>query len=527
MSGKKAVVVVVLFLCVFVTGCIPGKTYRAKYPSEEVPPLPRFGGAEEQLPPGPLCNIKNAGDFKTPCMSYIELDDLGELRVAPGDLKLPDREQNAPTQLSVVLSLIRAAMKPVESERSQPIIMVFVHGWKHNAQNGNFEDPNVQGQKDFLDLLKDRYPDEWIDAATWNRCKQGADGCVMLRHPVVGIYIGWRGDTISHYFAVSRQFTYFDREATAYRVGGTSLTFVLSQISALAHPAITPDNPHPKLDEPFLLMMGHSFGGLVLEKALQQALTERLDEGVSQKSTFADLIVLVNTAMAASDSKQMIDLLAVREGRRGTLNPPESGSSKRYPMIVSLSSATDQATLSAIFFGHGLTALKRNVTGGNRKPDPLFCYEPETQTTGIIRLFSQTDFYMHTAPHFEALQSHELKAFPQAQCKALEEMNPNLPASRLSDSFGPTESMDGTCYAVVPKNSKGGAQLGEAAGQRCNGTPYFVMEVPHEIIPDHGTIFTLRHWQLLTLFLNTTSENAGRPTQQQRGLIRLSGAQVR
>jgi hypothetical protein len=283
-------------------------------------------------------------------------------------------------------------------------------------------------------------------------------------------------------------------------------------------------------------MMGHSFGGLILERTLAQALMERLDDPANAKvpTSFADLVVYVNTAVAATDSKQVIDLLARHEAEDGILNASSSGSrDKRYPLIVSLSSVDDQATLSLITIGHGLPALGRKITGSARKHVPMLCYEPETKQPGRIDDFSQTDFYLHSAPHFEAMQSHELKSIPKSQCLD-SNSNPNAAVLNeigeprkgndlqewLKDSFGPTPVMGNSCYVIVPKNSLTQAKpYTSSSTQRCNGTPYFVMEVPHEIIPDHGTIFTQRHLQLLTMFLPQaigSKADAGHP---QKGVI--------
>jgi len=49
--------------------------------------------------------------------------------------------------------------------------------------------------------------------------------------------------------------------------------------------------------------------------------------------------------------------------------------------------------------------------------------------------------------------------------------------------------------------------------KRCNGTPYWVMEIDPAIVPDHGTIFTDRFIAFLSNFLPTPRdlENNIRP----------------
>lgn len=511
-------------------GCVRGKTYRGSIPVEEVSPQPLFPSDADQLPPGPPCNAHKAADFHGACIAYIEFDDLGELR---------SRDANGrATQVGGALDLIKAAETDENpNERTQPVIMVFVHGWKHNASAGPPEDANVQGVKDFLNMLQAHYPEQYIDNKG-NSCSAAANaGCLLLRHPVLGVYIGWRGNSVPEIFPITQTLSYFGRQNVAYRVGNTSLTDTLSQISELAHPDGSGTDPY----QPFLLMMGHSFGGLVLERTLAQAFMQRMaivneqrSRGIPAqfaKASFADLIVYVNTAVVAADSKQVIDQFAQNQVKS---NGAPDG--KRYPFIVSISSTTDQATVTAVGIGHALPTLGMKLTGSLRSHVPLVCYEPEASperpTNSVITDFSQGDFFMRTAPHFEVMQSHELikvrgdqctrragllddpAVFPIQTGNNLSEVGQEKLRERVKlDSFGPTDKLGGACYLVVPKNSQ------SVDSPRCNGTPYFVMEVPPEIIPDHGTIFTQRFFTLLSVFLQPVAQTANDPTRPQQGVI--------
>ena len=135
---RQLVVLLSTFLsaCIL-SGCIGTKTYRADLPTEEVPPTPIFGSDSARLPPGPLCLAKVSSDFKNPCVAYIEFNDSGQLQTPQTD------------QVGKALSLIKAASTPRPGEISQPIIMVFAHGWKHNAEGGIFEDSERPGAQGF------------------------------------------------------------------------------------------------------------------------------------------------------------------------------------------------------------------------------------------------------------------------------------------------------------------------------------------------------------------------------------------
>ena len=289
-------------------------------------------------------------------------------------------------------------------------------------------------------------------------------------------------------------------------------------------------------------MMGHSFGGIVMENALHETLVEQLAHPIPQPvdvhqcnatpiadgsaATFADLVVFVNSAAGATDAEGSIDRLAKQKAaQKQPFATQSADETKNYPLIISLSSSTDQATISAITIGHGPEALGRKITGRS-KPISLTCYEPENpqgSQSWVMNNFSYNDYFLSTAPHFQPLQSHELKLLPLSESKCqgdLHSINPAISPKRLSDSFGPVP-IGGSCYAIVPKSSQDGPHMGEpvVGVPRCNGTPYFVMEVPHDIIPDHGTIFTQRHWELLSVFLHTTANGAKRPDAPQQGLI--------
>jgi hypothetical protein len=53
-----------------------------------------------------------------------------------------------------------------------------------------------------------------------------------------------------------------------------------------------------------------------------------------------------------------------------------------------------------------------------------------------------------------------------------------------------------TCFAVQERPN------------RCNGTPYWVMEIDPDVVPDHSTIFTQR---LISFLIDTFFSTQGRP----------------
>lgn len=428
-------------------------------------------------------------------------------------------------QLNTVLSTIRRAndQAKASSGHADPIVIVFVHGWKNNAAPGN---GNVAGFKVALQRVYQHY---------------------KTTHRVVEIYIGWRGDLIKKEWPVTRQLSYYNREATAARVPGAELGSMLTQIATRTH-----ENPGS-----MAIFIGHSFGGLLLERAVSEAMASEIAQANiyeqeartapsgSKEATMdvllaqaaaaarADLVIYINTAGAATESKQMLDFL-IRGGYRYTpaiqsgatnLSPALLDRDADRPLLVSLTSTADLATKLAVPIGHSLPDLRFKMAGSFRKLSAapgdygLACFDPHRDplywelTTRAQGALSQSSYYMNTAPHMPILQSHVmLKAVSAKEMqvsstgekihihnpRAIAECNRELfneehlgivSAFRLADTQ--------VCFAIQERPN------------RCNGSPYWMMEIDPDVVPDHSTIFTGRSIQFLIDTFFTTPQ--GRP----------------
>ena len=81
---------------------------------------------------------------------------------------------------------------------------------------------------------------------------------------VVGVYIGWRGESID--IRGVNNLTYWDRKAVAEQVGRGGVTeFLLKLEKALR-------NPETELNKNVFLVTGHSFGGAVVLSALHEVM---------------------------------------------------------------------------------------------------------------------------------------------------------------------------------------------------------------------------------------------------------------
>jgi hypothetical protein len=155
----------------------------------------------------------------------------------------------------------------------------------------------------------------------------------------------------------------------------------------------------------------------------------------------------------------------------------EAASTKRTrqrPLFLSISSVGDIATRFGLFVGHGPTAIDRQLKGSWRTYD-----HPDIPT-----VTSQQTYFLSTTAHMQVLQSHLIvENNPQAlkQCGPL---------------YSPTPVVltTGQQYVICEKPD------------RWNDTPYWAMEMPATIVPDHSGIFNLNFMALLDKFLPTAEE---------------------
>lgn len=491
-------------------GChVPLRSYRVQNPVIVVPPEPVDPPAEAVAiasPDKPCLTAENPI-----CLAFIEVDDMGELF---------DK-----VEVDAALRVIRQANDLAKTEPgNDPIVITFVHGWKNNAAEAN---GNVSGFKAALQEVYRRFG---------------------KTHHVIGIFIGWRGNLIKSAWPMQQQFSYYNREATAIRVPGASLSSALTQIAARAH-----ENEHA-----LTIYIGHSFGGLLLERALTQATASQIAQSTifaqeahaapkgSQEANDktvaarlatdarADLVIFINPAGAATEARQMLDFLTYnsyvyRPAAPSKTYPSDNRDDDR-PLFVSLTSTADLATKVAMPIGHWWPSMKFKGSGSFRslaqEPDKKYdldCFDPhnpqhahwtlKTKQEGAV---DQISYYMSTAPHMQILQSHVmLRQIGEDQMEvsstgqkikiedplAIAQCNRNLfnrQGLNITSTFRLPDT--GLCFAVQERPN------------RCNGTPYWLMEIDPEIVPDHSTIFTQRFISFLIDTYFTTPH--GEPLQR-------------
>src|SRR5262249_22226914 len=150
------------------------------------------------------------------------------------------------------------------------LAIVFVHGWKHNAHES---DDNVDHFREALLRLSE------TEYALSQAQHQPA-------RRIVGIYLGWRGESIS--LPVIENLTFWDRKNTAHKVGHGEVTEVLNRIDQLRQ---VKDAQSPGgSSRSRLIVVGHSFGGAVVFSALEQILEERFVRTAGPAGTSTDVV---------------------------------------------------------------------------------------------------------------------------------------------------------------------------------------------------------------------------------------------
>jgi len=221
----------------------------------------------------------------------------------------------------------------------------------------------------------------------------------------------------------------------------------------------------------------------VLERTVTQYLTRRVVERTQacpatlqeriardpeeQKkiSGFADLIVFVNEAAAATEGIQLLTMF----------HDEVDTKKQKFPTIVSITSQGDTATRFILPVGQGanLLSFRKSLRsyGGPYDPDPF----------GIA---SQRTYYLRSTAHIPELQSHIVA--------------PDDGKGTIRDAY---KQRGYTCVSLPGPNHTKKDYYVVPIKDAKNDTPYWVMEMPTDIVPDHSHIFRQEFGQLLQAFV--------------------------
>ncbi len=303
--------IITLFIVLATTSCVSLKQYRTSYTPCTVKPKES------------VCKKASLEQHDDYLLGFVEFDDQGWFW---------QREE-----MTAIINTLQSR----EYLDSGVIMLVYVHGWKHNAA---FDDDNVA---EFRKTLRRIHKLEYLAGKEQQRPPR----------KVAGIYIGWRGQSIS--LEPFSSMTFWDRKNTANTVGHGALTELLLQLEnvQLSHLDIY-EKSKGRLAQTRLIVVGHSFGGQMVYSALSQILLDRfVGEEDSPPQTFGDLVILVNPAFEAARFAPLRDASIARQWY-----PPG-----QLPLLTIFTAKNDDATGVAFPMGRWVSTFFEKYMNGNEK----------------------------------------------------------------------------------------------------------------------------------------------------------------
>jgi pimeloyl-ACP methyl ester carboxylesterase len=246
-------------------------------------------------------------DFADYTLAIVEFDDQG---------RCYDRGQ-----------MEALARKLAELSVSDAVILVFVHGWKHD---GRSDDDNLTR---FLEVAEQIATEE---------------KATPTPVPVLAIFVAWRG--LSLYGFGVENLTFWGRKQAGLLVAMGAPRELFGRVRRFRDARLQAGGA------PLVVMVGHSFGGMIVYAALAQSLIEAaaMDSNVLVPS-IADLVLLVNPAFEAARYLPIHDVVKER-GEGGFAR-------NQRPVFVSVTAHNDWATGIAFPAGMAIARLQENTLG--------------------------------------------------------------------------------------------------------------------------------------------------------------------
>jgi hypothetical protein len=234
-------------------------------------------------------------------------------------------------------------------------IVTVVHGWRHNAISN---DSNVE---DIRSILRAAYQSE-----------KASSSLACGPREIIGVFVGWRGKSLSLGMKHDplELLSFWDRKNTAHNVAMGSVRELLSVLQQFVryrdeyreerkeNDKTCKPGVECKLDR--LIIVGHSFGGLIVFNALSEGLLNSITNGMfkAEKAPVedhiyppkvrlnADLIVLVNPAIEGIRLEPIYQAIKRRDIYYG--EKKGSGFNKyQNPVFIAITAENDWATRRA------------------------------------------------------------------------------------------------------------------------------------------------------------------------------------
>ena len=367
----------------------------------------------------------------------------------------------------------RAAAINVIRQAQRPLLFVYIHGWMNNANSGD-----VCRFEHFIDMV--------------SRLPEVPQGKIN----VIGVYIAWRGKDLT--FPGLNLLTFWNRKLTGNAVAAQN-----SCLATINELALAAREPGKQVHH--CVLMGHSFGGLVLSSTISHSILDASSTGARNASPW-DMAVAFNPADDAIGTRQLmseLDYLYKYDSSGGAYVGRTPGAEKgavvneNRPFLVVLQSENDQAT--GAFFPIGQTLAntvnlhyqwdKVPVPGGNGQK--ISEGEFQTHTPG-------NDKYLvnfHVVPVGEATPPPDLSTYENRAFEA------NVRQNVHGRTFLTSEENDGheKQFCRGPDYTPGETRppTGKEDWRRWEFTytgnahvPCWIVRVPKDIIWGHGGLWS-------------------------------------
>jgi acetyl esterase/lipase len=370
----------------------------------------------------------------------------------------------SPAQYDVVVGNIRR-----QAMTTGATVVVFVHGWHHSAR---WNDTNLVSFRRVLRALAKQ--------PVGMGCKFDAP----IHAPVIGVYVGWRGESVP--VPVANLFTIWSRKRVAQHIGGAATDWESkhTQYSSTEFEKLLRDldKIHDEANATAaeagrsftsLVVAGHSLGGAMILSAMQRIVFHAtIDQAkvVDPKklNRIGDAVVLLNPAVEARRYK------AFRAEAAQTPFPDDA-----RPILITISSSGDSPNRIAFRVARSLQTLV--IVPRWRE------WRDSTTALG----FSKPDI------------THSIKAPAELLNKTLDEIGE---IDFWPGDLRPDPDMAKT---IDLARSRKYNTLDFSNDQNVdNFVPFFVTNANQAVIPDHSRIFTPGVVSFLVPFA-TASERKG------------------
>ncbi|MBV9491099.1 MAG: hypothetical protein JO069_15455 [Verrucomicrobia bacterium] len=358
----------------------------------------------------------------------------------------------------------------------RPLLVVYIHGWLNNATSddiGNF--------KGFLSRL--------------SQSRQ----VTTHRYNVFGVYFAWPGKTLE--IPYLEYLTFWNRKQAAERIASNG--DCLDAIEQLSQTARLHENN-------YVFLIGHSFGGLILERTVEHTL--RTLQGQKVKPPW-DLALMLNPASDSVLTRQLVsDLYSLYDYYPSPIpgNPlrwgghfvPKSGGdpiAESQPTVVELQSENDAATGTVFPIGSNAGVLVNGHWAWNQVA------VPRTQ-----KFVSERAFYLSTPGNDRYLVNYDVVRSRGTFSGDSDAFDYNLEHNPVGGVF----------FTSAPKNSETAAAAGRhsrpvAVAPRTQPqawqiqfvadhdkyigvhVPFWIVRVPSDIIDNHGGIWSDNNMALM------------------------------